>query len=137
MAGRLTTTEAHIILNNRFGLVAVTTVATYHVGLSKTAPAVDGTGVTEPVGGGYARVPFTNNTANWPAAANRTKSNGAAVVFATATADWGTITHFVLYDAASGGTLRAYGPLDTPQAVVTGETRSFPIGSLIISMPSS
>lgn len=138
MAGRFSTTDVHMLLNNRLGNVAVTAVATHYLGLSTTAPAVDGTGVTEPVGNGYARVAIANNTTNWPNAANRQKSNGAAFTFPTATpAGWGTITHFVLFDALTGGAVRAYGPLDTPTVVAAGETRSFPPGSIVVTAPST
>lgn len=137
MAGRFSTTDVHQMLNNRLGNVAVTAVATHYLALSTTTPAVDGTGVTEPVGNGYARVPITNNTTNWPNAAARVKSNGVAFTFPTATGGWGVITHFVLYDAATGGSVRAYGPLDTPTDILSGETRSFPPGSIVVTAPSS
>lgn len=138
MAGRLSTTDVHVMLNNRFGAAAATATATHYLGLSTTTPAVDGTGVTEPVGNGYARVAITNNTTNWPAASGRSKSNGAAFTFPTATgAGWGTITHFVLFDASTGGAVRAYGPLATPTTVAAGETRTFPAGSITISSPST
>jgi hypothetical protein len=41
---------------------------TWYVGLTKAVPNDDGTGFTEPVAMGYARVAYTNNTTNFPAA---------------------------------------------------------------------
>lgn len=139
MAGRMTNTDTHLVLNNRFGSATATLVATYYLGLSTTTPAVDGTGATEPSGNGYARVAITNNTTNWPAAANRVKSNGVVFTFPTATpAGWGDATHFLLYDALTGGNLRAYGPLTgSPVTIAAGETRAFPVGSIVITAPSA
>lgn len=141
MPGRMSDMDTHAILNNRFGAVATSPAATYYLGLSTTAPASDGTGVTEPVSGatanGYARLAVANNTTNFPNAANRQKSNGAAFTMGTATADWGVITHFVLFDNLTGGALRAYGPLDAPVTIVTGDTPTFPIGSIVITSPNT
>lgn len=139
MAGRLTNTDTNLILNNRFGAVSIGTVtANYHLGLSSTTPAADGTGATEPVGNGYARILVANTATNWPNTTNRIKSNGAAFTFSTASGTgWGLITYFLLYDAATGGVLRAYGPLDTAVTIAAGETRAFPIGSIVITAPST
>lgn len=141
MAGRLSDQDSHIVLNNRFGAVTATTTATHWLGLSTTTPTSDGAGVTEPVGNGYARVQVPNNTTNWPNAAGRQKSNGAAFTFPTATpAGWGTITHFVLFDSQTGTAatnVRAYGPLNAATVVAAGETRSFPIGSIVITAPGT
>jgi hypothetical protein len=51
---------AQALLNSLFGKAsnfgALGSAPTLHVGLSSTAPNEDGTGITEPAGGGYARV---------------------------------------------------------------------------------
>jgi hypothetical protein len=135
--GRLSDDDANNMLDVRFGGVASSAPATYYVGLSTTAPTNTGTNVTEPSGGAYARVAVTNDTTNFPAASGRAKSNGTVVTYPTATADWGTLTHFVLYDAATGGSMRAWGALATPQAVASGATADFPVGSLTITAPGS
>lgn len=69
---------------------------TYYLGLSSTTPNADGTGVTEPTGGGYGRATITSFTAP----SGGTVSNAESVDFPIATEDWGApITHYVLYDA--------------------------------------
>lgn len=135
--GRLSDADANNMLDVRFGAVASTAPATYYVALSTTAPTNTGTNVTEPSGGGYARVAVVNNATNFPAAASRAKSNGTVVTFPTATASWGTITHFALYDAATAGTMRAWGALTTSQAVASDAIADFPAGSLTITASGS
>lgn len=135
--GRLSDADANNMLDVRFGAVASTAPATYYVALSTTAPTNTGTNVTEPSGGGYARVAVVNNATNFPAAASRAKSNGTVVTFPAATASWGTITHFALYDAATAGTMRAWGALTTSQAVASDVIADFPAGSLTITASGS
>ncbi len=137
MPGRLSDADANNELDARFGRAASTAPATYYVGLSTTTPTNTGGNVTEPVGNGYARVAVPNDAANWPAAVNRAKSNGAAVTFPTATASWGTITHFVLYDAATAGVFRAWGDLGTATAVGANTIASFAAGALAVTSPGA
>lgn len=84
-------------------------------------------------GGAYARAAVTNNATNWPAAAAGVKANGSAITFAQATAPWGTVTHFGIFDALSGGNLLLWGALTVGRTVATGDTPSFPVGSLTIT----
>ena len=61
----------------------------YYLGLSSTAPSLDGSGVTEPGSGtGYARVELTSLSAP----INGGVTNGGAIDFAESTAEWGTDT---------------------------------------------
>lgn len=88
----------NLIMGNVFGSQASPTIPeTYYLGLSSTTPNADGTGVTEPTGGGYGRATITSFTVP----TDGTVSNAESVDFPIATADWGSpITHYVLYDAA-------------------------------------
>jgi hypothetical protein len=82
----------------------------------------------EPTGvGSYARV--LHNT--WASPASRASSNTGAVTFPMASAAWGTMTHFGIFDALSGGNLLIWGALTTPKAVASGNTPSFATGVLI------
>lgn len=110
--------------------------ATLYVGLGT---AVAGTsqeaGFTgEVTGGAYARVGVANTAANWPAAANGSKSNGVAVTFPQATASWGTVTQFALFDAATAGNLLAWGDLTVSKAIGANDTASFAVGSLVFTL---
>jgi len=95
-----------------------------------TAGPTDAGGGTEVSAGGYARVAVTNNGTNFPAASGGAKANGAAISFPAASATWGTVTHFALYDAASGGNLLLHGALTTSKLIESGDTPSFGIGTL-------
>ena len=106
--------------------------ATMYVGLSTTAPNDDGTNVTEPVGNGYARVAVTNNVTQWPNASGITKTHQNAIAFAQATGSWGTLTHFVHYDAITAGNMLGSGTLDQAKIIDSGDTAEFDAGDLTI-----
>lgn len=111
--------------------------ATVYVALFTTPPDSDGAGGVEVSGGSYGRESVTNNATNFPAASSGVKSNGVAITFTTATADWGDITHFAVMnhetDAADATNIIAWGALTTTKSIDNGDTASFPIGTLIIS----
>lgn len=107
-------------------------LGTYYVGLFTAAPGDTGGG-TEAAGGSYARVAVVNNGTNWPAAASSQKKNGTAIIFPTATGNWGTITHFGLFTALSAGTLAHYNALTAPLAVTSGMTPTFAVNALVLT----
>lgn len=118
------------LLDHVFGGTPYTAPAAVYVALSTTAPADDGTGVTEPAGGGYARQAATFGTASAGSI-----SNSATVTFPESTAAWGTITHFALYDAATLGNMLAHGALTTSRTVdAAGITLSFAAGALTVTL---
>ena len=124
------------ILDQVFGGTAWVPPATLHVALFTANPSDSGGG-TEVTGGSYARVAKTNNATNWPAASGTspaTKSNGTAIDFPTATADWGTITGMAVYDAASGGNMIGWTALTVSKPVLSGDTPSFPAGTLQVTL---
>lgn len=122
------------LLDHAFGAAVYTPEVTHYIGLSTTPPNDDGSNITEPVGGAYARVSKTNNLANWPAASGGAKANGTAIQFPTASAAWGTVTHFVVMDAASGGNMLGSAAMVNPKTIDNGDTASFAIGDLDITL---
>lgn len=122
------------LLDHVFGAAAYTAPATLYVALSTTTITDAGGNMTEPVGNAYARVAVTNNATNWPAASAGAKSNGTAINFPTATGSWGTIIDFAIMDAASAGNMLGYGTLTTAKAITTGDTPSFAVGDLDITL---
>lgn len=98
------------LLEHITGKTAYGALPTAYVALFTTAPtAEDGTGAVEPSGGSYARVATSGVT--WNAAtgsAPASINNAATITFPTATANWGTVVAWGLYDAASGGNLLAW-----------------------------
>ena len=99
---------------------------TWHFGLSKTTVnTLDGTGITEPSGGSYARVAVTRNSTNWGELfdAQYIYANKVAIEFAAPTGDWGYITDWFISDASSGGNIIAAGKLNRPIRVLNGDPR--------------
>lgn len=87
---------------------------TYYIGLSSTAPTISGTNVTEPSSSaGYARVKLDSLSAP----SNGVITNGSSITFNESTSSWGTMTYFVIYDAATGGNLLMYDNLTTSKTV--------------------
>lgn len=133
---------AQALLNSLFSKTsafgALATAPAIYVGLSSTTPAEDGTNVTEPSGGAYARVATV--AGDWNAATLADPSlidNLNEIAFAQATADWvagADLTHAVLYDAATAGNYLGTGALATPKPVLNGDTPKFSAGSLDISL---
>jgi hypothetical protein len=122
------------LINEAMGGVAFTSPGSIYVGLSTTTPNQSGTGISEPSGNAYARVAVVNNATNFPNASNGSKSNGATITFPTATGSWGTVTYFFLADAASSGNILAYGALNNSQTVSNGDTLSFAISAMTLTL---
>lgn len=121
------------LLDHVWGNAAFAPASPLFIGLSTTAPADDGTNITEPTNG-YARVSVTNNLTNWPAAVGGAKANGTDFTFPTATGPWGTVTHAFISDAASGGNIYGSGALTTAKTIDNGDTASFATGDFDITL---
>lgn len=132
----LTDATANAMLDHWFGSADPGVPATWYVGLSTTAPAADGSNVTEPSGGAYAPVAVPNDSASWGPAAGRGSANLVDVQFPEATAGWGTLTHWVLKDGAAG-TVRAHGALAAPRTVPAGLAPRFVAGTFTITSPAA
>lgn len=125
------------LLDHVFGNAAYTAPATLYLALSTTDPLDDGSGITEPVGGSYARLAVANNLTNWPAATGTTpttKSNGVQFDFATATASWGVVSHMAIYDQVTGGNMLGHASLAVSKTIDSGDTVNFKIGDLDITL---
>ncbi len=117
------------VQNLLLGSQAYSVPGTVYLALYTSAPSAGGGG-TEVSGGGYARVSVVNNNTNWPDVSGAaTKTLGVAQSFPIATGNWGTVTHVGIFDASSGGNLLMFGTLDTPVAVTTNDTFTFPLGT--------
>lgn len=121
------------VLDHVFGAAVYTAPATTYVALFTAAPSDSGGG-TEVATGSYARVALTNNATNWPAASAGSKSNGVAVTFPAASASWGVVTHFGIFDASTAGNLLGWGALTASKTIDSGDTASFAIGQLTITL---
>lgn len=115
--------------------------ASYNVGLSTSACSDSSVG-TEVTGGSYARVSYTRSLANWAgtqSAGSTTASTGTggqtsnnvAISFATPSAGWGLVTHFFVIDSSNLIICQA---LTVSKTINTGDTVSFPIGAITVTL---
>ena len=114
------------------------------VGLLTAAPSDTGGG-TEVSGGSYARATAgANGDTTWkatqggtPAAASSgtggQTSNPAALTFPAPTANWGTVTHFGIYDASTAGNLLYWAALTVSKTINNGDAApSYAIDALTV-----
>jgi hypothetical protein len=134
MAGSLSDYAELKILDHSVGKAAWT-MPTAYVGLYTAAPSdtsTGSTGGTAVSGGSYARV--TTSAATWNAASAGSTSNAADIVFATATADWGTVVAVGIFDATTAGNMIWWGTLTANKVVNTGDVFKFLAGQLVLTL---
>jgi len=87
-----------------------------------------------PNANGYARVVTIEGT--WNTAAGGVITNVDTIAFNKATAHWGHVTHFVLFDSQvyGLGDIIFYGRLITPMTITFGYTARFETGLLEVSL---
>jgi hypothetical protein len=110
-----------------------------------TAAPSDLGGGTEVVGGGYLRVNLAPLDTNWKATQGGTSgassgtggltANAVQITFPAPTANWGTATHFGIFDAASAGNLLIWDALTAARTILNGDPApSFAIDALQITV---
>lgn len=141
VASGFTTAEMNTVLGLLFGASGspFTAPATLYVGLATGSIAADGTVTGEPSGNNYARVTVTNTDTNWNTAVNGTVTNKLAFTFPQASGSWGTVANFFIatHLTDTGSAVIAYGALGTSKAITTGDTASFAIGDLDITLTAT
>lgn len=116
------------IINATLRNVSYTSPASVFVALFTTDPT-DANSGTEVSGGSYARTAVT-----FGAPSGGVASNSGAVNFPTATGSWGTVTHFGVFDASTSGNLLYHGALAVSKAVGSGDSVSFSVGQLTVTL---
>jgi len=110
-----------------------------------TAAPSDLGGGTEVAGGGYARVNLAPLDTNWKATQGGVSgissgtggltSNAVAITFPAPSAPWGTVTHFGIFDAASGGNLLIWDALTASRTILGGDPApSFAVDQLTVTV---
>ncbi len=116
-----------------FGLTPDAAPTSVFVALFTSAPS-DAGGGTEVTGNAYARVELDNDSTSW-ILTNSTITNKIAVTFPEPSPSaWGTVTHWAIFDAASGGNLLFHAPLTNARVTVAGVALSFAIGQMAITV---
>jgi hypothetical protein len=119
-------------LDHVFAGSAYTAPTTLYVGLYTTAPTDSGGG-TEVSGGNYSRVAVTPSS-TFAAATNGATTNTATITFPTASANWGTVVAFGIFSLSTAGDMLAYADLTLSKQVQNGDTASFAIGDIDITL---
>lgn len=137
-AGEISDYLANKLLDLAFRNTAYTAPDTY-LGLTTATIADSNTGstVTEVSGGSYARVQINPNggsSPTWDVAASGVVDNTHDVSFPEAAGSWGTVVAVGIFDASTAGNLLFYDNALTDQAVASGDTVTFPAGSLDVQM---
>ena len=117
------------LLNATLRNTSYTSVAIVYAALFTSDPTDAGTG-TECSGTGYARKAITLAAPS----GGVTTNSAAACEFAQATGDWGTITHFGIFDALTTGNLLYYGALTTSKVIESGDVFKFSTSSVSVTL---
>lgn len=109
-----------------------------YLGLSKQAPTEDGQGAVEPVGNGYERVLLNSSSSSGnnhlEIGDDGKLTNKDIIYLGEATGTWGTLTHYCLYSAKTGGNMLAYGQLTEQISVESGTVPLIRVGEIKISI---
>jgi len=125
---------ANKIADHLFGNSSLGLPSTWYVAVSSTAPQANGTGVTEPTDPAYARIAISNNKTNFSTASNGTLANLLEKQFPESTINQGTLTHWAIYDALSGGNFWYYGALTNSRNVEVATVLKLPVGELQVTV---
>ena len=126
--GSLSNYAENELLDHVLKVGAYTPPTHIYIALSTADPTDDASGLSEPSGGSYARILCDD----WDTAASRAIQNTSSVEYVEATGSWGTLTHFAIMDALTGGNMLAYGSLSESKVISSGDTASFAAGAIDI-----
>jgi len=129
MAGSKSDYMENKLLDHIFGKGNYTP-PTIYVALFTSAPT-DAGGGTEVSGGSYARVQTA--ASDWDAASGGSTANANKITFPEATASWGTVVAFALFDASTAGNMLYWADLTANKTIDSGDTAEFAVGALVIS----
>ena len=116
------------LINATLRNTAFTSPSTVYVGLFTSDPTDAGSG-NEVSGGSYARKSMAFGSPS-----NGASTNSSAVEFDQATGNWGTITHFALFDALTTGNMLYHGALTTSKTIETGDVFKFASASVSVTL---
>jgi len=114
-------------LDHFTGTTSTTAPTAVYLGLSTASMNDDDSG-TELSGSGYARQAITFGSSS-----SGTITSNAAVEFPAATASWGSVSHWAIYDASSAGNQLFHGSFATAKTIATGDILKVASGDLSIT----
>lgn len=116
------------LINGTLRATNYTAPTTVYVGLFTSDPTDAGSG-TEVSGNAYAR-----QSASFAAPSDGASSTDADIQFPQATGNWGTITHFAIFDALTTGNMMYHGALTSSKTIETGDVFKIASGSLTVTL---
>lgn len=115
------------VIDHFLGTASTTAPSNVYLALHTADPTDAGTGA-EVSGNGYARQAIT-----FAAASSGSASSNSAEEFTASGGDFGTITHFGIWDALTSGNLLYHGALTASKTIADGDTLRFASGNITIT----
>ncbi len=119
-------------LNHLFGLSTWTAPSGLYVSLHTADPGE--TGASEVSGNGYARVSAGVGGSNWTSSSQVVSNDNALTFTGPTPSDWGTVTYFGLWDAATSGNYVGGAALTASRVTVINIDLSFAAGALTATL---
>ena len=116
------------LLESAFNNTAFTGAATLYVSLHTADPGETGA-TAELSGSGYSR-----QSCAFGSPSSGSVANTGAVAFTASGGDWGTVTHFAVWDASTNGNCYGSGSLAVSRSVTDGDSITFAIGDLTATL---
>ena len=120
------------VLQHFFGGSIQAAPSDLYVALYVSDPTESDTG-TEVNGANYARQKIAFGTVG-QSGTKSVVNNTGVITFPQAGGSWGTITHFAIRDAETGGNLLVYAPLSVSKSIGAGDRMEFPIGGITVTL---
>jgi hypothetical protein len=114
-------------LDHFTGTASTSAPSAVYLGLSTGSMGDDNSG-TELTGNNYSRKAIT-----FASASSGSIASNAAVEFNAASGSWGTVSHWAIYDASSGGNQLFHGAFTVSKAIGSGDILKVASGSLTIT----
>lgn len=131
------------IIDHIFRGFAFAVIPRTYISLHSSDPTEAGLTSNEVGGSGYTRATQLSNAVNWLSSNSSASgestgssgqtSNNVAITFPTPNGDWGTVTHFGVWDAPTGGNMLLKGQLTLPRTINTADVVSFPVSTLVVN----
>jgi hypothetical protein len=132
------------LIDHLFRDITFAKSAALHVALFTSDPT-DAASGTEVSGGSYARVSVAPGSTNWAntqasgtgasTGTGGATSNKNTITFPAPTANWGSVTHFAIFDAATSGNMLFSAALTTAKTVNNGDAApTFAAGALVVTL---
>ena len=122
-----------LVLNALLKGSGFTAPSSHYLALYTTAPTDSGGGTEVSTSGtAYARQSIALGSVATQSPSGSQVSNSSDISFPVATANYGTVVAFGIFDASTSGNLLYYGNLTSSQTINTGNQALFPAGSITI-----